>query len=360
MCGRCIEGSVPDSRRGDDTGEDWREASEAIEIGRAFLARHPTVDIHAHPGRFFFDGETSGTSLVQHLGEPFIDRSLDEMRAGNISAVMFATVADHVLLELSDRGLRAVRDYRPGEAYLDHKRQMSLLAQIGSRAGIRLAASSGDVLAARAADQIAALLSIEGGDFIEDRLERIEEAAAAGVRSITIIHYNINQIGDTQTESDVHGGLTSFGRDVVTTMERTNVIVDLAHASRSTCVDVAGLATRPFIMSHTNLKRGDQSHPRLVDLDMARLVVDSGGLMGAVSAGFDQDGIDDYLDTICDMVDRLGIDHVAIGTDMDYTYKPVLEGYRQWPLLIGKLLGRGMAEMELAKIAGGNMLRLLG
>ncbi len=350
MCGACLAGSDPADLHGVSA-----DLSETADLGLDFVRRHRTIDLHAHPGRFFLDGETAGTALARQLGPSFIDASVADMRAGGVGCVCFATVADHVLLESTATGLRAVRDFAPGEAYADHRRQLAVLKGAMARLGLATDAVSGTVDDGR----LAALITVEGGDFIEHRLERIAAARADGVRAITIIHYHVNQIGDTQTEPALHGGLSPLGRDVVAEMERNGILVDLSHATFAACAAVAQMATRPPILSHSNLRRPQQSHPRLIDLDHARLITELGGVVGAVPAGFDQSTFEDYIETILYMAETLGVGHVAIGTDMDYTFRPVMSGYRQWPAIAEHLLQRGMAEDEVAAIMGGNVRRLL-
>lgn len=332
----------------------------SVEVeGQTFLRSHPTVDMHAHPGRFFLEGEQSGTALAAQLGTPFMTQAINDIRAGGVTAILFATVADHLLLEQTENGLRAVRDFKPGEAYDDHLRQIRAFRELAAESGLRIGDNIQSVNTAHRDREPLAFLSIEGGDFIEDKLERIQEAHRAGVRTITVVHYRANQIGDTQTEDAVHGGLTGLGKAIIAELEATGIIVDLSHASFATCAAIARVATRPALLSHSNLKQPGQRHPRLIGLELARMVTDSGGLIGAVPAGFDQFSFDDYVDTICYMIDSLGIDHVGIGTDMDYTYRPVLDNYRQWPRLAGSLLRKGLHADELAKVMGGNMLRML-
>ena len=351
MCGGCLDGASAAELGGVEP------ASGTIDDqGLAFVRDHPTIDIHAHPGRFFLTGEASGTALARELGAPFVEQAVADMAAGHIASVWFATVADHVLLELTPTGLRAVREFRPGEAYADHRRQMAALRTSAERFGLAIADARPS---AAPASPVGAVISVEGGDFIEDRLERIEEARAEGVRSITIVHYHVNQVGDAQTEQPVHAGLSALGADIVAEIERNGIVVDLSHASFATCAAVAEIATRPPILSHSNLRRPGQSHPRLIDPDHARLVTALGGVIGAVQAGFDQVTFDDYIDTILYMAEALGVEHVAIGTDMDYTYKPVMTTYRQWPGIAGNLLRRGMAGREVALVMGGNIRRLL-
>lgn len=119
------------------------------------------------------------------------------------------------------------------------------------------------------------------------------------------------------------------------------------------------MATQPMVLSHSNIASTGGSHPRLVSPNIARLIAQTGGLIGCVPAGFAQSSLDDYVDTIFRTIDTIGIDHVAIGTDMDFTYRSVLPSYRDWPALAGTLLARGLAEHEAAKVMGGNAIRIL-
>ena len=70
------------------------------------------------------------------------------------------------------------------------------------------------------------------------------------------------------------------------------------------------------------------------------------------------DNFADYIDSIRRLVDAVGIDHVAIGTDMDANFKPVFRSYRDWGLMPAALLARGLREDEAAKVMGGNFLRV--
>ncbi len=326
--------------------------------GLAFLERHPTVDLHAHPGRFFMSGAPE-TPFVASYPKPDAARAVADMRSARLSAAVFATVADLPVLERTDRGLGAGRTFTPGEALADHQRQIRAAGRVFRREGLRLARTGSEIAAAHGEGQLAGLLSVEGGDFVEDRLDRIAEAAAQGVRSITIIHYRTNQIGDTQTEAPTHGGLTPLGRDTIRAMEAAGVLVDLSHASPDTVEQATAIAARPMLLSHSNVAPAASGHPRLISLDHARRVTGTGGVVGCVPAGFAQASFEDFVDTIFRMIDQLGIDHVAIGTDMDFTYRSVLPSYRDWPALAGTLLARGLTEMETARVMGGNVMRIL-
>lgn len=325
--------------------------------GRAFLARHPTVDIHAHPGRFFMAGARRN-DFTDHYAPPFPQAAIADLRASGATASSFATVADNAVLGFGARSLAATRGFSPGEAYSDHLRQLDAFDAVRFRSALPLARDAAAIGRAHAAGEVVALLSIEGGDFIEDRLDRIDEAADRGVSAITVIHYRTNQIGDTQTEQPVHDGLTPLGGEIVRAMEAARILVDVAHASFAATAAIAEVASRPLLLSHSNVAPPGADHPRLVTLDHARLVTSGGGVVGAVPAGFAQDCFEDYLDTILRMIDQLGIDHIAIGTDLDFTFRPVLASYLDWPALAGGLLRRGLLDADCAKVMGGNFLRI--
>lgn len=326
--------------------------------GAAFLRRYPTFDLHAHPGRFFMAGAQPSTFVASYPpSDP--TRAIADMRHGGLTGAMFATVADLAVLGKTERGLGATRAFAPGEAHEDHLRQIGTARALFDASDIAPGRGGADIRAAHRSGGLAGFISVEGGDFIENRLDRIAQAAALGVRSITIIHYRVNQIGDTQTEMPVHRGLTPLGRATIRAMEDAGVLVDLSHASFDTVKQATAIATRPTLLSHSNIGPVAGPHPRLISLEHARLVAATGGVIGCVPAGFAQASFEDFVDTILRMIDQLGIDHVAIGTDMDFTYRSVLPSYRDWPALAGTLLARGLTEDETAKLMGGNAMRIL-
>ena len=332
-----------------------------VAAGRAFLARHPSVDVHAHPGVFFLRDYAGANATAKAMGPPFEAKVLAAMAQGHVTAALFNCVADAALLERTPAGgLAPAREFQPGEAWAEYRRQIGLLHAMVARHEVAPGRNVADITAAQAARKVAAVFAVEGGDFIENRMERVHAAYGDGVRAITIIHYHPNQIGDPQTSAPRFPGLTDVGRDVVREMNRAGIIVDLAHASFGVVRDAVGISTRPMMLSHTNLKRPDLDHPRLVSVEHARLVTEHGGIVGSWPSGIGHKTMADWIDSILRLVDALGVDHVAIGTDMDANYLPVFGDYADWPLIPAALLARGLHEAEVAKIMGGNFLRLLG
>jgi membrane dipeptidase len=330
-----------------------------LEAGRTLLGRAPSVDLHSHAGRVFVEPSAGATALGASLGRPFAAEALRRIRERGLGAVCLAAVADYRVLEAGGGGLRPFRPFAPGEAYADYRRQLGLLKDAARDSRLAAAHTAADVARHWRAGRASLIFTVEGGDFIEDRLERVGEAAAEGVRSITIIHYRTNGIGDPQTAGPVHGGLSPFGRAVVTEMNRKGVVIDLSHASFDAVAQAAEVSIRPMILSHSNLKPPGVQHPRLVSLEQARLVARHGGVVAAMPGGAGVASLDEFATLVLRMVDQLGVDHVGVGSDMDFTFASVIPTYDAWSLIPSALLARGLSPAETLQVMGGNALRVL-
>lgn len=337
-----------------DMSIDW----EYLEQAQILTRESPTVDVHAHPGRFFLGGPDDNSEFNERYGAPFPARVISAMGVGDVGAAVCSAVADYPILAFSPQGLRSIRDYQPGEVVRDYQRQVGALKGLVAPDLGMPGLSLNDINNAHAEGRTACIFAIEGGDFIEDRLERVSACHAEGVRSIAIIHYHTNQIGDPQTSEPVHGGLTRIGRDVVRELNDFGILIDLAHASYDATRQAVDISTRPMMISHSNLQAPGLRHPRLISTEHAKLVTESGGIIGALCAGEGQGTFSDYVDTILRTVDTIGIDHVSISTDMDFTFRSVLSDYRDWQLLPAALLSRGMHAEEVSKVLGRNFLRV--
>src|SRR5580658_6833729 len=320
----------------------------------------PWIDVHAHPGRCFLAGLDAGDPLVGMLGGPDVAAALSAARDAGLAAVTLSTVADlRVLGPDPVRGLRAVRPFEPGEAYADHRRQLAGIGQILAGFGVEVAVTPAVIESAWASGQIAVLLGCEGGDFLEDRLEALTEARSLGASSLTLVHYRVNQIGDVQTEDPVHGGLTHFGRQVVAECNRLGVIIDCAHATFETTADVLTNSSQPVMVSHSHLDHADRHHPRLLSSQHARAVASAGGLIGAWPAGVTSASLAEFADEVIRLIDLVGVGHVAIGTDLDANYRPVLTSYADFARLPDLLAARGATAADTDLILGANALALL-
>ena len=320
----------------------------------------PWIDVHAHAGRCFLAGLADGGPLAARLGGEAVAQALAAARRAGMAAVTLATVADlRVLAPHPDKGLQAHRPFRPGEAAADHRRQLDGIASVLAGLGLQPATRAADVERARSRGQTAVLLSCEGGDFLDGDLAPLAEARARGVSSLTLVHYRVNELGDVQTEDPVHGGLTAFGREVVAECNRLGLIVDCAHASFATTAGVLEVSRDPVMISHSHLDHLGRHHPRLLSDAHARMVAAGGGLIGAWPSGVTSESLGDFADEVVRLVSVAGTDHVAVGTDLDGNYQPVLTSYADFARLPRLLADRGLTASAVAEVLGGNALSLL-
>jgi membrane dipeptidase len=302
------------------------------------------IDMHTHAGR---PGRTGD-----------VDRAvLATMRPAGVAAAVVSAIGDIPMIR-RDRAtgrLEKFRDPRPGEC-LDAVE--SYLTSFES-AGMRIAREPGDILAG----DPALVLAIEGCDFLEGDLDRLDAMEARGVRSIQLTHYLVNETGDIQTSPPVHGGLTPFGAEAVRRMNKIGVIVDVAHCSEDTVRDVARVATKPFLCSHANLREPghpDGDHPRYLSPDYARMVVESGGVVGAWIAVLREEKLAGMIRHMFRLIDALGIDHVGIGSDLPAGVAATeMPDFSRHPELVAALRDSGMTAEETGKVCSGNWLRVL-
>ncbi len=226
------------------------------------------------------------------------------------------------------------------------------------------AATPGEIRAAQARGQVAALAGIEGAHALEGRLDHIEPFVRRGVRYIGLMHFSRNQLGSPAfgRGADVSVGLTRFGKDVVREMNRCGVVVDLAHINRKGFFDALELTQSPVMVSHTGVV-GVHEHWRNIDDEQLRAVADNGGCVGIIFAPkfLGGHGIEAVCDHLLHIIDVAGEDVPALGSDFDGGVVPPtgLEDIACMPKLTAALAARGLGRDTLKKILGENALRVL-
>jgi membrane dipeptidase len=331
--------------------------------------------LHSHAGRCFLAGLPAGHPVVAGLGAASVAGALRAARAAGMTALCLSVVADFAVLRPDpETGLRAVRDFRPGEAYADYQRQLAGIREAVVADGAEVATSASDLDRAARDGRTAVLLGCEGGDFLEGDLRRLELARAAGLTVLTLVHYRVSDIGDVQTEAPVHDGLSRFGRDVVAECNRLGIVIDCAHASFATTMAVLEASSQPVIISHGQLgyprtgpsdsghagtAHAGAAHPRLMTAQHAGAVAEAGGLIGAWPCGITSGSLADFGTEIIRLTEAADPAHVALGTDLDGNYRPVLTSYDQLDDLAAVLQDRGLLSAHVHQILGGNALTLL-
>jgi membrane dipeptidase len=306
-------------------------------------------------------GLPAGHPMVALLGAASVTAVVRAAAAAGVTALVLATVSDLAVLRSDPQaGLRAYRDFSPGEAYADHRRQLQAIRRAVAAAGAGVTTSAAEVDRAARDGRTVVLLGCEGGDFLDGDLRwRLEEARAAGVTVLTLVHYRPNPIGDVQTEPPVHGGFSRFGREVVAECNRLDIVIDCAHASFETTMAVLEASVQPVVISHGQLARPGTAHPRLLTAAHAAAVASAGRLIGAWPAGVTSRSLADFGTEIIRLIEVAGPGHVAIGTDLDGHHRPTLTSYDQLADLVGLLWNRGLPATRIQQVFGGNAADLL-
>lgn len=229
-----------------------------------------------------------------------------------------------------------------------------------------IAYSADDLVFLKNAGKKAIFLGIENGYALGKDLSNLTLFKNMGVSYITLCHNGDNDICDSAKGNHEHNGLSDFGRKVVTEMNRLGIIVDISHAGDKTVSDVLEISTAPIIASHSSC-RSLCNHPRNLTDEQIRAIAAKGGVIQICLYGpFLKDSgeatIEDAIAHINHVVQLVGIEHVGIGTDFDGDDEEKLTGCRaanELPRLTMELLRQGYSETDLARLWGGNLLRVL-
>ncbi|SFV35849.1 dipeptidase [Thermoflavifilum thermophilum] len=306
--------------------------------------------------------------------------------------------------------------YGPGKAFAWANREIDSLMAIIHRNPdkIALAKSAQDVRRIVAQHKIAALIGVEGGHMIEDRLDYLDSLYKRGMRYMTLTWNNSTDWATSAVDETLHAqelshkGLTDFGRQVVRRMNELGIIVDLAHVGEQTFYDALAVTTKPVLVSHSSVYALDPV-PRNLKDDQIRAVARNGGVICVnFYDAFLDPGFSHRLDSLVDAHPRLrdslkqlypetmdfqihflkalpeaayqikpplsllidhidyiaklvGVDYVGLGADFDgaEAYPRGMDDVTCYPLITKALLERGYSPADIRKILGENVMRVL-
>jgi membrane dipeptidase len=221
---------------------------------------------------------------------------------------------------------------------------------------------------------LAMVLHFEGAEAIDARLQRLEGFYRRGLRSIGITWSRANAFGwgvpfKFPSTPDIGPGLTAAGKDLVRACNDFGLLVDLAHLNARGFWDAARISRAPLVVSHTAAHSLAPRSRNLTD-DQLAAVADSHGVVGVTFAISDltPDGrregdapLSALVRHIVYLVERMGIDHVAFGSDLDGTTIPSDIGdVTGFPRLLAALAAQGFDPEALRRLAHGNWLRVIG
>jgi membrane dipeptidase len=362
-----------------------------LDDARALLRRSPLVDGHndlAWALRQAGSQDLAGTDLTGPVG--FTHTDLPRLAEGGVGAQFWSV---YVPVSLAGEAAVAVT-----------LEQIDFVHRMAGRYPDRLelALTAADVERIFAAGRVASLIGAEGGHSIGCSLGALRALYRLGVRYLTLTHNANVPWADSATDEPAAGGLTAFGREVVAEMQRLGMLVDLSHTAAPTMRDAFDAAQAPVIYSHSSA-RALCDHPRNVPDEMlARLPGNNGVCMVTfvpafvsqqcrdwhlgLDAELKRRGLDsgdeasraareEYargnpapratLAQVADHVEHVrevaGVEHVGIGGDFDGT-EDLPDGLADvscYPALVAELLERGWSEQDCARLAGGNVLRVM-
>ena len=269
---------------------------------------------------------------------------------------------------------------------------------------LELAATADDVVRIHKAGRVASMIGVEGGRQMGGSLAALRQYYNLGARYMTLTHNQTTEWADSATDDPKYGGLSPFGVQVVHEMNRVGMLVDLSHVSADTMKDAIAASRAPVIFSHSSA-RAIGGHPRDVPDDVLQLLPANGGvvMVNFVPSFLSKDvwdwsaakdaeearlkaihrastaevkgGVNAWVAAhpspvvtaanVADHIEHIakvaGYDHVGIGGDMDgIDATPAdLKGVQDYPNLFAELIRRGWSDENLAKLAGGNVLRVL-
>jgi membrane dipeptidase len=269
---------------------------------------------------------------------------------------------------------------------------------------LEFASKADDVQRIHRAGRIASMLGVEGGRQIGGSMAALRQFYDLGVRYMTLTHNQTTEWADAATDEPKYDGLSAFGMEVVREMNRLGMLVDLSHVSPATMKDAIAASRAPVIFSHSDA-HALNPHARNVPDDVLRLLPANGGVMmvtfvppflspqdwawsrnrSAEEArlkslySFSKNQVEEGLKAwestnprapvtvsiVADHIEHVarvaGHDHVGIGGDLDGIDVTVvgLDGVEDYPNLFAELIRRGWSDENLAKLAGGNVLRAL-
>ena len=373
---------------------DETDRHDALSIHRRAVA----VDMHADTVQFVVDegADISGRVETTHLDAV-------RMREGGLDAQFFSVWVEPELYGAGGERAVARADEQVAAVRALAERRPDVWTLALSAADIRRAAEEG---------KLAALLGLEGGYALDERLESVGRYYRMGVRYLTPTWtHSLSWAGSSGDAEGASRGLNEFGRRVVREANRLGMMVDVSHVSDKTFWDIVETARAPVVATHSNC-RAIADVPRNLTDEMIAAIARTGGVVSAVFyPGFLEPGwrakkdaveseirplIEEAernasgrgsarriaadrvrerefaarlapvpLARVADHIDRVvrlaGVEHVGLGSDFDgITATPAgLSSVAELPNLTGELLRRGYTADDVTKILGGNVLRVM-
>ena len=235
---------------------------------------------------------------------------------------------------------------------------------------VELALTSDDVRRILAKGKKVIMIGVENAYSMGLDTSNVKKFWDRGARYVSLSHNGHSQFSDSNTGefdgTSMHNGLSDLGKEVVGLLNYYGIMIDISHPSKEAIRQMTELSKAPIIASHSSA-RALRDHPRNVDDEQLNWIKENGGVIQTTALGFfltDREdppaNMDDFMDHIDYMVEKIGIDHVGISSDFDGGGGIVgWEDASETMNVTSALRERSYSESEIAKLWGGNLLRVL-
>ncbi len=372
-----------------------------LEHGLALHKQSLVFDAYAFSPQAAIDGD----ALAKSIGQGASDIEIQDLTENMMMTRPVQSAAEREEFETAWHASGVTCIFQnAGEECQDPMRLLKRLARFTwltdkLRDFVAKAVTPDDIVAAKKAGKRCLYLTGNGVPLtqhwisVEDELRYVSVFFQLGIRMMHVTYQRRNMLGDGCAET-ANGGLSDFGRHAIAEMNRSGAIVDVAHSGWRTSFEAAKCSSKPVVASHT-AAAGLHKHIRGKPDDVLKALADSGGYAGICCIPAFLGGNGDlvaFLDHIDYVVKKVGVDHVAIGTDIAYSSrnsererKKLPRGNRKrprfaalwpqelipgsakardsiawtnWPLYTVGLVQRGYRDEDIQKIIGGNVIRV--
>jgi membrane dipeptidase len=323
--------------------------------------RAPLADMHSHLGIL------SRASLA------------DEMRANGVALVAWALPADLLWTHAVGTGIAQKSVPAAGEASAFFAARLDRENPSLAKAGLKRVLTRSDVDACVAGGEHGVVLAAEGADFLEGQLDGLSAVYDKGLRHLQLVHYIATPIGDRQTAEPQFNGLSAVGKSLVEACNEQGLLIDLAHCAETGVDQALQISKVPMVWSHSWVREvGGQwqdtygYQQRRLSLARAKAIADRGGVVGVWGFGMERPGVGrnawpvgrndakGYAREIAGLVDRIGADHVGIGTDLaGVGANASINDYADLRKVVDHLQELGMPSSAIERVGCGNYARVL-
>jgi len=328
----------------------------------------PIADVHSHYGMITRAMRRSGLA--------------EDLRAQRVALVAWSLPSDLRWIRGTATGVEQFREPEPGSLAPFFAEMLGRMRAYVAENGLRTVLAAADVDAC-IGGEAGIVLASEGADFLEGRIENLGAVHDQGLRHLQLVHYIGNPIGDFQTRPSTHGGLSEIGKRLVEACNAKGILIDLAHSPGASIDQALAISRQPMVFSHGWV---DQDEGRWQDaygylkrrlsLAHARRIAARGGVIGLWGLARSQPPAERrpgkgtwtvghrdtaaYARELAHLVDWIGADHVAIGSDIEGVGRNFsVNDYAQVREVIDALEALKLPASVVEKVAVANYARVL-